>query len=105
MPKVSAKRTDQNKNFGSYAQKKQKVQVVSVRELLGSTGINVCQRTPILSGTLRPWMKKTLWGMHLRLMMRSKTPFLFSLTSQKRGSNVSAKASYAVRVGQKQARR
>jgi len=46
MPKVSAKRTAQNKNLGIYAQKKQKVQVVSVREFLGSTGNNVCQGLP-----------------------------------------------------------
>src|SRR5882724_11124017 len=38
MPKVSANRTAQNKNLGIYAQKKHKVQVVSVREFLGSTG-------------------------------------------------------------------
>jgi len=79
-------------------------------------------------------MKKTLGGMHLRLMMRSKTQFQFFLTSHKkkmcqiltsthtlniflqkamnnmeesikRGSNGSAKASYAVKIGQKQARR
>src|SRR5882672_3777897 len=84
MPKVSAKRTAQNKNLGSYAQKKQKVPVLSVRELWGSMGINVCHRSPFLSGTLRPWMKKTLGGMHLRLMMRTKTQFQFFLTSQKK---------------------
>src|SRR5882672_2355607 len=137
MPKVSAKRTTWNKNLGSYAQKKQKVQVVSVRELLGSTGMNVCQRTPILSGTLRPWMKKTFWGVHLRLMirrvgLRRDTISILSDISEeedvptsdqntlnnflqkamnnmeeciKRGRNGSAEASYAVRVGQKQARR
>src|SRR5882724_11020270 len=55
-------------------------------ECQGTIGFHflMCAKGPFLSGTLRPWMKKTLGGMHLRLMMRSKIQFQFFLTSQKK---------------------
>jgi len=61
-----------------------KVQVVSVRELWGSTGINVCQRHPFEWNTEAMDEEKFLGEMHLEANMRTKTPFPFSLTSQKK---------------------
>jgi len=78
LPKVSAKRSDSNKNLAGYAQKKQKGASCECKKPLGSL-FNVCQRTPFEWDTEA--MMRNIGGMHLGLMMRSKTISIL-LTSQ-----------------------